>query len=57
MKIMQPSDDLWRCLHQDAPPGLLGVLGVGPRDVVIEWWLLNAQGKLIEASGKKVKAI
>jgi len=25
------------------------VLGVGPRDVVIEWWLMDAQGGLIEA--------
>jgi hypothetical protein len=27
----------------------LGLLGVGQRDVVIEWWLLDAQGELIEA--------
>jgi hypothetical protein len=32
-----------------APRGQLGILGVGQRDVVIEWWLLDAQGELIEA--------
>ena len=45
----QPGDQLWRCPRLSAPRGVLGILGVGPRDVVIEWWLLDAQGELIEA--------
>ena len=48
LAMAQPGDQLWRC-----PPvgttGALGLLGVGQRDVVIEWWLLDAQGELIEA--------
>lgn len=47
--IAQPGDQLWRCPRRSAPRGLLGVLGVGRRDAVIEWWLLDAQGRLIEA--------
>ena len=46
---MQPGDQLWRCPRRSAPRGVLGVLGVGPRDGVIEWWLVDAQGGLIEA--------
>ena len=49
LRLMQPGDQLWRCPRLGAPRGLLGVLGVGPRDVVIEWWLMDAQGGLIEA--------
>ena len=47
--VVQPGDQLWRCPRRSAPRGLLGVLGVGPRTVVTEWWLLDAQGELIEA--------
>lgn len=47
--MAQPGDQLWRCPRRSAPHGLLGVLGVGPRDAVIEWWLLDADGELIEA--------
>lgn len=47
--MAQPGDQLWRCPRLSAPRGALGLLGVGPRDVVIEWWLLDAQGELIEA--------
>ena len=46
---MQPGDQLWRCPRRGAPRGLLGLLGMGQRDVVIEWWLLDAEGDLIEA--------
>lgn len=49
LRLMQPGDQLWRCPRLGAPRGLLGVLGVGPRDAVIEWWLMDAQGGLIEA--------
>lgn len=47
--MAQPGDQLWRCPRLAAPRGLLGIVGVGPRDMVIEWWLLDAQGELIEA--------
>jgi hypothetical protein len=49
LRLMQPGDQLWRCPRLSAPCGLLGVFGIGPRSVVIEWWLLDAQGNLIEA--------
>ena len=34
--------------------GALSLLGVGQRDVVIEWWLIDAQGGLIEAFWEEV---
>lgn len=49
LAMAQPGDQLWRCPRLSAPRGLFGVLGVGPRDAVIEWWLLDADGALIEA--------
>lgn len=49
LTMAQPGDQLWRCPRLSAPRGTLGILGVGLRDVVIEWWLLDAQGELIEA--------
>jgi hypothetical protein len=49
LALAQPGDQLWRCPRRSAPRGLLGILGVGQRDVVIEWWLLDAHGELIEA--------
>ena len=47
--MAQPGDQLWRCPRLSAPRGALGLLGVGRRDAVIEWWLLAADGELIEA--------
>ena len=52
--MAQPGDQLWRCPRLAAPRGLLGIVGVGPRDVVIEWWLLDAKGELIEAFWEEV---
>ena len=49
LAMAQPGDQLWRCPRLAAPRGALGLLGVGPRDAVIEGWLLDAQGELIEA--------
>ena len=49
LAMAQPGDQLWRCPRLSAPRGARGLLGLGPRDVVIEWWLLDAQGELIEA--------
>ena len=45
----QPGDPLWRCPRLAAPRGALGLLGVGQRDAVIEWWLLDVGGEPIEA--------
>ena len=45
----QPGDQLWRCPRLAAPRGALGLLGVGQRDAVIEWWLLDVGGEPIEA--------
>ena len=45
----QPGDQLWRCPRLAAPRGALGLLGVGQRDAVIEWWLLDVGVELIEA--------
>ncbi len=49
LSMAQPGDQLWRCPRLSAPRGALGLLGVGRRDAVIEWWLLDADGELIEA--------
>lgn len=49
LALARPGDQLWRCPRLAAPRGALGLLGVGPRDAVIEWWLTDAQGELIEA--------
>lgn len=46
--MAQPGDALWRCPRRSAPRGMLGIVGIGQRDVVIEWWLHDAQGTLIE---------
>lgn len=49
LSMAQPGDQLWRCPRLSAPRGALGLLGVGPRDAVIECWLVDADGELIEA--------
>lgn len=51
LQMMQPGDQLWACPRLGPPRGLLGLggLGAGPRGVVIEWWLMDARGDLIEA--------
>jgi hypothetical protein len=46
LALMQPGDQLWRCLRMSAPRGLLGL---GARYPVVEWWLVDAKGDLIEA--------
>lgn len=42
----QEGASLWRCPRASGPRG---VLGLGQRHLVIEWWLLNADSGLIEA--------
>ncbi len=49
LRLMQPGDQLWRCPRMGAPRGLFGVFGLGQRQPVIEWWLMSAEGELIEA--------
>lgn len=46
--MMQPGDQLWRCPRLSAPKPVLGLFGNGRREVVIEWWLTDANGELIE---------
>ena len=47
LAIMQPGDQLWCCPRMSGRQGLLG-LG-GPSYPIIEWWLTDAEGELIEA--------
>ena len=42
----QSGDSLWRCPRAKASKGLFNL---GQADVVIEWWLLDQNGELIEA--------
>ena len=49
LRLMQSGDQLWRCPRMGAPRGLFGVFGLGQRQPVIEWWLMSAEGELIEA--------
>ena len=49
LALMNPGDQLWRCPRRTAPRGLLGLVGIGPRDAIIEWWLVDARGELVEA--------
>ncbi|WP_422846467.1 hypothetical protein [Acidovorax sp. M2(2025)] len=51
--VMQPGDVLWRCPRLSAPRGMLGVVGIGRRDLVIEWWLMSQDGDLIDAFWEK----
>ncbi|MBN8558178.1 MAG: hypothetical protein LCH72_03475 [Proteobacteria bacterium] len=46
LQQMQPGDHLWCCPRRGPRRGLLGL---GERTVMIEWWLLDAQGELIDA--------
>ena len=47
--VAQPGDTLWRCPWASAPRGVLGIIGIGHREPVTEWWLLSPDGDLIEA--------
>ena len=46
--MMQTGDQLWRYDCLSAPRGPLGLLGLGRREVVTEWWLTDAHGELID---------
>ena len=48
LALMGPGDALWRCPRLGAPRGPLSLLGLGHKDVVIEWWLVDAQGELVD---------
>ena len=43
---MEDGDALWRCPRLS---GSRGRLGFGRGTVIIEWWLISAEGELIEA--------
>lgn len=45
LKLMRPGDTLWRCPRLGAAAGMFGSGGL---ETVIEWWLLDIQGDLIE---------
>lgn len=47
---MVPGDTLWRCPRMGAPKG---GLGLGRREVLVEWWLIDANGGLIEVFWEK----
>ena len=49
LALMQPGDSLWRCPRLSAPRGPLALLGLGQKSTVIEWWLVDADGELVEA--------
>ena len=44
-----PDATLWRCPRRSGLRGPLSWLGIGQRRVIIEWWLLSADGELIGA--------
>ncbi|MFV0678684.1 hypothetical protein [Ottowia sp.] len=45
---LQPGDVLWRCPRLGPARGLLAVLGIGPRSIMMEWWLESAEGELVD---------
>lgn len=50
LQRMEPGHALWRCPRRAGPGGLLGLLApASRRPVVIEWWLVDAAGELVEA--------
>ena len=49
LQMMQPGDQLWACPRMSGRRGPLSLLGAGTRSVIIEWWLHDAEGELIEA--------
>ena len=46
LALMRPGDQLWRCPRISGRRGFLG-LRAGVH--IVEWWLVDAQGDLIEA--------
>lgn len=48
---MQPGDQLWRCPRMS---GRQGFFGLGANYPIIEWWLMDADGELIESFWKTV---
>ena len=55
LAIMQPGDQLWRCPRLTGKKTRLGLFGTTVRrEATIEWWLLDADGELIEAFWEEV---
>lgn len=48
LRMKLPACTLYRCPRRWAPHGLLSVFGIGRRDIVIEWWLYDADDELVE---------
>ena len=46
---LPPGGVLMRCPRRAPARGLAGLLGLGKDGVAIEWWLLDADGELIES--------
>ena len=46
---MRAGDALWRCPRAGAPRGPLSAFGIGRQELLIEWWLVDADGELVEA--------
>jgi hypothetical protein len=44
----QPGDTLWRCVRLGGRSGPLAWFTSGERPLVLEWWLLDAEGDLVE---------
>ncbi len=45
---LPPGGVLMRCPRREPAHGLAGLLGLGRDGVTIEWWLLDADGELID---------
>ncbi len=45
LEYWQPGYSLWRCPSYSGPRGLFGL---GSPQLVIEWWLFDADGELID---------
>ena len=46
LELMNPGDTLWRCPRAKGGKGLFNLR---PQRVVVEWWLVDQHGGLIEA--------
>ncbi|MDF1485119.1 hypothetical protein PY257_07980 [Ramlibacter sp. H39-3-26] len=46
LALMQPGDQLWRCLRMS---GRQGLFGLGASHPIVEWWLVDADGELAQA--------
>ena len=45
LKQMRHGDALWRCPRL---AGKNGLFGLGQKKIMVEWWLISADGELVE---------